>query len=65
MTRYHISNPEIAEAIFHYISREDVYEDFCDVCSIRDLSMAEFICIFKQEMFKNYCRDIWDIEVYF
>lgn len=56
-----VSDPYFAEAIFHFVSDLEVFEDFCLKSIEEDLSIAEYVQKYRKSDFsvwfeKHYCE---------
>lgn len=49
-----VSNANLAEAIYFYISQEDIYKDFCEKVRENEMSMAEYVAIYRQSDFEKW-----------
>lgn len=53
-----ISRSDLAEAIFWFVSMPDVYMDFCEKNELEEISMAEYVNLYKRHEFEKYCQEM-------
>ncbi len=49
-----VYSDELAEALFHFVSKEERYIHFCKCCEISDLSIAEYVDKYCKSEFEEY-----------
>ena len=49
-----VSNVNLAEAIYFFILQEDVYKDFCEKVRESNISMAEYVVLYRQSEFEEW-----------
>lgn len=55
--KFDIYSLELAESLFYFVSKPDIYENFIEVIELNgDMSMAEYVDEFKSEEFKQWCK---------
>lgn len=62
MNSYSFYDDGLAEAMFWYISQDQVYADFCFTQMKEDISIAEY-CLLNFEDFKEYCEKNYGFSV--
>lgn len=50
-----VFSDELAEALFHFVGKEERYIHFCKCCENSDLSMAEYVDKYCKSEFEEYC----------
>lgn len=62
MQKLNIDDIRCAEAIYSFCQQSEISDDYARLWRMLNLSMLEYVCIFKRDMFKYYCRDTWNFE---
>ena len=50
-----VFSDELAEALFHFVGKDERYIHFCKCCENSDLSMAEYVDKYCKSEFEEYC----------
>lgn len=46
---------DLAEALFRFVQQDPVFDDFCEKASSQDLSIAEYVDLYKRSDFFEFC----------
>lgn len=65
MKEYSIYDFEVAEAIYNFVGLPDIFKDFCRKCQDNDLSLAEYVYLFRRNEFTAYCEKKYNFTVYY
>ena len=63
MENYSFYDDYVAEAMFHFVEQNDMFEKLCNANIERDVSVAQF-CYDRFNQFKTYCEKTYGFTIH-